>query len=84
MDGDESISTDEDDPLQVLYESKTGHLTEEHQTFFRDWERMISLEEQELVRFKKEIWTMDAEERMKVGRCVVCDLCDDCGKVSRC
>lgn len=51
-----------------MYDDKTGFLTEEHTTFFKKWEKLISYEEQELVRFKKEIWTMGAEERMQVGR----------------
>lgn len=52
----------------MQFEDKTGHLTREQSEFFRKWEKLISLEEQELVRFKKEIWTMCAEERMKLGR----------------
>lgn len=67
VDGDTEI-TDEDAPLQLMYEDKTGFLTETHTTFFKKWEKLISYEEQELVRFKKEIWTMGAEERMQVGR----------------
>lgn len=51
-----------------MYEDKTGFLTEAHTTFFRKWESLISFEEQEQVRFKKEIWTMGADERMRHGR----------------
>ncbi|GJN93127.1 hypothetical protein Rhopal_006172-T1 [Rhodotorula paludigena] len=69
VDGDLEISLDEQDPLQLQYEESVGHLTDEHATFFREWEKLISLEEQELVRFKKEIWTLQAEEREKLGRC---------------
>lgn len=68
MEGDVEISSDETNPLQVAYELKTGHLTSEHLDFFKKWEKLISYEEQELVRFKKEIWTMTAEERAKFGR----------------
>ncbi|GAA5836873.1 hypothetical protein JCM9279_007686 [Rhodotorula babjevae] len=69
VDGDLEISTDDEDPLQVLFEERTGHLTAEHAAFFQHWERLISFEEQELVRYKKEIWTLTADEREKVGRC---------------
>ncbi|GAA5861587.1 hypothetical protein JCM8547_008083 [Rhodosporidiobolus lusitaniae] len=69
VEGNLAISATEHDPLQALYEDKTGHLTEEHAEFFKHWEKLISYEEQELVRFKKEIWTMGAEERQKTGRC---------------
>lgn len=53
-----------------MYEDKTGHLKEAHTAFFRKWESLISFEEQEQVRFKKEIWTMGADERMRHGRSV--------------
>lgn len=56
-------------PLHELYRKKTGHLTESQCEFFRKWEALISLEEQDLHRFKKELWTMSAEEREAHGRC---------------
>ncbi|CEQ40945.1 SPOSA6832_02624, partial [Sporobolomyces salmonicolor] len=77
VDGDSCISADANDPLQAIYEEKTAHLTEEHAEFFRKWEKLISFEEQELVRFKKEIWTMEAEERAQVGRCFAGMVIDD-------
>ena len=55
--------------IHELYGRKTGHLTESQCEFFRKWEALISLEEQDLVRFKKELWTMGAEERESHGRC---------------
>ncbi|BGP02897.1 putative DNA replication helicase Dna2 [Rhodotorula toruloides ATCC 204091] len=69
VDGDEAICDDETDPLQLIYAGKTDHITPAHANFFKHWERLISLEEQELVRFKKEIWTLQAEEREQLGRC---------------
>ncbi|GAA5950222.1 hypothetical protein JCM21900_003514 [Sporobolomyces salmonicolor] len=77
VDRDPCISADANDPLQAIYEEKTGHLTEEHAEFFKKWEKLISFEEQELVRFKKEIWTMEAEERAQVGRCFGGMVIDD-------
>ena len=68
MEGDIKISEDEDDKLQIMFEKKTSHLTDTHAAFFKKWEKLIGLEEQEMVRFKKEIWTMSAEERANVGR----------------
>jgi len=56
-------------PIHKLYEQKTSHLTESQCEFFRKWEALISLEEQDLVRFKKELWTMGAEDRESHGRC---------------
>ncbi|KAM0752276.1 Dna2-domain-containing protein, partial [Meredithblackwellia eburnea MCA 4105] len=72
-----AISDDDDNPLQVMFENRTGHLTSNQSEFFKKWEKLISLEEQELVRFKKEIWTMGAEERMKSGRCMANMAIDD-------
>ena len=60
---------DSSSSIHELYERKTGHLTESQCEFFRKWEALISLEEQDLVRFKKELWTMGAEERESHGRC---------------
>jgi DNA replication ATP-dependent helicase Dna2 len=48
---------------------KTSHLTPAHAEFFARWETLIALEEQDLVRFRKELWTMGAEERERHGRC---------------
>ncbi|CAE6383406.1 unnamed protein product [Rhizoctonia solani] len=48
---------------------KTAHLTPSQKEFFAHWETLIALEEQDMVRFRKELWTMGAEEREKHGRC---------------
>ncbi|CAE6444548.1 unnamed protein product [Rhizoctonia solani] len=48
---------------------KTTHLTSTQKEFFAHWETLIALEEQDMVRFRKELWTMGAEEREKHGRC---------------
>lgn len=63
-----TISEDDEDKLQILFEKKTSHLTDQHAAFFKKWERLVGLEEQEMQRYKKEIWTMTAEERAAVGR----------------
>ncbi|KAI0290851.1 AAA domain-containing protein [Multifurca ochricompacta] len=38
-------------------------------TFFKTWERLITLEEQDMIRFRKELWTLGAGEREMLGRC---------------
>ncbi|QRV93352.1 DNA replication ATP-dependent helicase Dna2 [Ceratobasidium sp. AG-Ba] len=48
---------------------KTSHLTPAQAEFFARWETLIALEEQDMVRFRKELWTMGAEKREKLGRC---------------
>ncbi|KAH9837999.1 Dna2-domain-containing protein [Rhodofomes roseus] len=56
-------------PIADIYALKTSHITPEQGAFFKKWEALISLEEQDLIRFKKELWTMGAQERERHGRC---------------
>ncbi|KAJ3545844.1 hypothetical protein NMY22_g2278 [Coprinellus aureogranulatus] len=67
----EAAPTGLDAPSSILdtYHLKTGHLTPEQGLFFRKWETLLSLEERDLVRFRRELWTMGAEDREKSGRC---------------
>ena len=55
--------------LAPIYNLKTGHLTSTQTQFFNDWERLLALEEKDLVRFKRELWTLSAKEREDRGRC---------------
>jgi DNA replication ATP-dependent helicase Dna2 len=55
--------------LAPTYDLKTGHLTSTQTQFFKDWERLLALEEKDLVRFKRELWTLGAKEREERGRC---------------
>ncbi|SPC64806.1 related to DNA2 - DNA helicase [Ustilago sp. UG-2017b] len=56
-------------PIADVYEQKTEHLNDVHLDFFRKWDRLLNLEEEDAVRFRMEMWTMTAEQREKVGRC---------------
>jgi DNA replication ATP-dependent helicase Dna2 len=60
-----------DAPQSILdaYHLKTGHLTPGQGMFFRKWETLLSLEERDLVRFRRELWTIGAVERERMGRC---------------
>ncbi|CDO74222.1 hypothetical protein BN946_scf184721.g1 [Trametes cinnabarina] len=60
---------DDDSEIADIYHLKTGHLTPDQAAFFKKWEALISLEEKDLVRFRKELWTMTADEREEKGRC---------------
>ncbi|KAG5651085.1 hypothetical protein H0H81_009957 [Sphagnurus paluster] len=60
---------DKTSPISDIYHLKTSHLTSSRSSFFKQWEALIALEEQDLVRFKKELWTMGAAEREVKGRC---------------
>ncbi|KAJ7175873.1 DNA replication factor Dna2-domain-containing protein [Mycena filopes] len=67
---------DTNSPIADIYDMKTGHITPAHAAFFKQWEALLSLEEQDAVRFKKELWTMGAAEREQKGRCFSSMLLD--------
>ncbi|RKP27096.1 hypothetical protein SYNPS1DRAFT_13204, partial [Syncephalis pseudoplumigaleata] len=53
-----------------VFDERTGHLTVAQADFLRQWDRLITMEEQEMNRFKGEIWSMSSEERESMGRCL--------------
>ncbi|KAF8965377.1 AAA domain-containing protein [Flammula alnicola] len=55
--------------LAGTFEMRTGHLTPVQTAFFRRWEGLLALEERDLVRFRRELWTLGARERERRGRC---------------
>ncbi|KAJ3091268.1 Tripartite DNA replication factor [Quaeritorhiza haematococci] len=55
--------------LGSLFDQKTGHLTDAHVAFFEHWDRLITLEEGDMQRYRREIWCLSSEEREKLGRC---------------
>ncbi|KIL65109.1 hypothetical protein M378DRAFT_186544 [Amanita muscaria Koide BX008] len=57
-------------PIADTYQLKTSHLTHSHCDFFKKWEALLSYEERDVIRFKKELWSLRAEEREKRGRCL--------------
>lgn len=58
-----------DNALAEKLIENVGHLTPTHVEFFRHWERLITLEEQDTVRLRAQLWTMTAGRREKAGRC---------------
>ncbi|TPX20400.1 Tripartite DNA replication factor [Coccidioides immitis] len=46
-----------------------GHLSPLHQTFFKKWDLLLTQEEKEAMKFRRELWTMLSSEREGVGRC---------------
>ncbi|KZV80237.1 Dna2-domain-containing protein [Exidia glandulosa HHB12029] len=64
----EKNAVDEADDVFELWLEKTNHLTDAQCAFFEQWERLISLEEAEMTRFRRELWTMSAREREVRGR----------------
>ncbi|KAI5291738.1 Tripartite DNA replication factor [Ascosphaera aggregata] len=51
------------------FEDLTDHLTPAHQVFFVKWERLLTLEEHEMMKFRRELWSMLSHERETAGRC---------------
>ncbi|KAG6382086.1 Dna2-domain-containing protein [Boletus reticuloceps] len=60
---------DDASPIAGIYDAKTSHLTPAQADFFKQWEALIALEEQDGIRFRKELWTMSAQKRAEKGRC---------------
>lgn len=65
------IVEDENNPSEIapLYERLTSHLTPGQTAFYQKWERLLSLEEEDMVKFKRELWTLTAAAREELGRC---------------
>ena len=66
----DQVPTFDDDPIAELYNEKTGHLSAKDIEFFQKWETLLTLEEQDIGRFRAQLWTMTAEKREKTGRLV--------------
>jgi DNA replication ATP-dependent helicase Dna2 len=62
------VAYEDDDPIAELYASKTSHLSARDAEFFRKWETLITVEEQDAGRFRSQLWTMTAKQREKTGR----------------
>lgn len=45
------------------------HLTPDHAQFFAHWEQLLTLEEQDTIRLRAQLWTMTAQARQRSGRC---------------
>ncbi|KAL1411310.1 DNA replication endonuclease-helicase Dna2 [Vanrija albida] len=78
------VPVDDYDPIAGLYQAKTGHLSDAHAAFFQHWERLLTLEEQDTVRLRAQLWTMTSEARQRTGRCfadmVIASASNDVGK----
>ncbi|KAI8582478.1 hypothetical protein K450DRAFT_227370 [Umbelopsis ramanniana AG] len=55
--------------LGQIFEDKTNHLNDHHLEFFRTWEELIRLEEGDIHRLRRDIWTVDSHTKEKSGRC---------------
>ncbi|KAF2667684.1 Dna2-domain-containing protein [Microthyrium microscopicum] len=63
-DGDGSL-IDKKEPFEKL----VSDLKPSHSKFFKNWDSLITKEESEMMKFRRELWTMLSLEREKVNRC---------------
>jgi DNA replication ATP-dependent helicase Dna2 len=64
----DDVRASEDNPIAELYDEKTGHLTDTDSAFFKKWETLLTVEEQDVGKFRSQLWTMTAKEREKTGK----------------
>ncbi|KAL7622387.1 DNA replication endonuclease-helicase Dna2 [Parahypoxylon ruwenzoriense] len=55
--------------MKNKFDEVVGHLTPAHQEFFLKWEDLLTKEEKESQKLRRELWTMVSTEREKAGRC---------------
>ncbi|KAG7286606.1 hypothetical protein NEMBOFW57_008917 [Staphylotrichum longicolle] len=55
--------------LNAKFDELVKHLTPTHQEFFLKWEDLLTKEEKESQKLRRELWTMVSTEREKLGRC---------------
>lgn len=55
--------------VKEQFDEVVQHLKPEHQEFFKKWDDLLTKEEKDVLKFRRELWTMLSSEREKVGRC---------------
>ncbi|KAK9237888.1 DNA replication factor Dna2-domain-containing protein [Lipomyces kononenkoae] len=55
--------------LGSMFDEATDHIKEEDKTFLKHWDRLITLEENSMAKFRQEIWLLTGAERESYGRC---------------
>jgi DNA replication ATP-dependent helicase Dna2 len=51
------------------FHEAVGHLNAQHGEFFRKWDSLLTKEEKNMMKFRRELWTMLSNERESLGRC---------------
>jgi len=51
------------------FDKMVSKLKPVHQDFFKNWDELLTKEETEMFKFRRELWTMLSGEREKLGRC---------------
>ncbi len=55
--------------LGERFDDFVKHLHPSHQIFFSKWDALLTKEEIDVVKLRKELWTMQSSDREKAGRC---------------
>lgn len=55
--------------MSAVFDDAVKHLGPTHKEFFLKWEDLLTKEESESQKLRRELWTMVSSEREKVGRC---------------
>ncbi|KAI9674760.1 MAG: Tripartite DNA replication factor [Caeruleum heppii] len=61
--------TGETSAMKEKFDEAVKHLKPIHQTFFKHWDNLLTKEETDMLKFRRELWTMLSSEREKLGRC---------------
>lgn len=55
--------------MREKFDEIVKHLKPDHQEFFKKWDDLLTKEEKDVLKFRRELWTMLSSEREKLGRC---------------
>ncbi|KAF7950665.1 uncharacterized protein EAE97_002217 [Botrytis byssoidea] len=61
--------TGETSGMKEKFDEVVKHLTPRHKEFFLKWDDLLTKEEKDSLKFRRELWTMLSSEREKLGRC---------------
>jgi DNA replication ATP-dependent helicase Dna2 len=61
--------TGETSGMKGKFDEVVKHLTPTHKKFFLKWDDLLTKEEKESLKFRRELWTMLSSERERLGRC---------------
>ncbi|RMZ78750.1 hypothetical protein DV737_g3742, partial [Chaetothyriales sp. CBS 132003] len=55
--------------LGNTFNQMVSHLQPSHASFFKKWDELLTKEERDTMKVRRELWTMLSTERQRVGRC---------------
>jgi DNA replication ATP-dependent helicase Dna2 len=55
--------------LGEAFNEATSHLQPAHADFFKKWDLLLTKEERDTMKFRRELWTMLSKDRQALGRC---------------